>query len=327
MTRKNYTKTAATTTKNQKSISESILEGSTVRQKVSTKRILSVRTGTTSERQRRLSMHIAILTAAALIAASVQLTPMTAFADTWIGDQTDVVIRGGGDTSKEITIEGNVQNQNTYYAIDMRDSSAEKLNANLTVNGDVTAINHPAGGPVAVVILSEFKAGEATVHVTGDVLVDTSAGDGGDGEYGVFISNTKSEVTIDQNVKVTADINTAHGIIIGAHEKPVEISVGKSIEAFSARENAMGMGVSVGSASIEVGEDINVSVANHNNSSYNNTARGIVIGQLGTDYVDKDIDIRVKGNIEARQLTEYKGSDNSNSDGISVGQNDRRMRK
>ena len=78
------------------------------------------------------------------------------------------------------------------------------------------------------------------------------------------------------------------------------------------------MGVSVGSASIEVGEDINVSAGNNNNAS------GIAIGQLGTDYVDKDIDIRVKGNIEAKQLTEFIVTHNRTTDGIVI-QNDRNL--
>ena len=274
-------------------------------------------------RKKILPESIAIITVISLIAAS----PMTAFADTYVGDQTDVAIRGGGDTTKEITIEGNVQNENTYYAIDMRDSSTEKLNANLTVNGDATAkkpIHLPPDDQCAVFIYSQSQAGEAAVHVTDDVLIDTSAGDGGGVNNGVRIVNTKSKVTVDQNVKVSSDYNRAVGIDITANEKQIEISVGKSIEAFSASENAAGISMYVDSASIEVGEDINVSVANHNNSSYNNTARGIVIGQGGTDYVDKDIDIRVKGNIEAKQLTESIVVVNT-TDGILVVNNDRNL--
>lgn len=157
-------------------------------------------------RKKILPESIAIITVNSLIAAS----PMTAFADTYVGDQTDVAIRGGGDTTKEITIEGNVQNENTYYAIDMRDNGSEKLNANLTVNGDVTAkkpIHLPPDDQCAVFIYSQSRAGEAAVHVTDDVLIDTSAGDGGCVNNGVRIVNTKSKVTVDQNVKVSSDYN------------------------------------------------------------------------------------------------------------------------
>ena len=203
----------------------------------------------------KLHKTVAIVTAMGMIAVS----PMAALAAASDGEDIQGVVTK--------TVDGDIENTTGKTGISMSDmpEGGNKLDADITVKGDVSISNKDFSQAIPQGVRIESDGGKATVNVEGGISVDSSKDDEGKGGYyaqGISTKGATSNITVGGDVDVTSD-EIALGVASGYNKS--EVSFG-------------------GDNTIKIGGDLDV-------SSEGSYAEGIIIYDKTNMTVDGDVTV------------------------------------
>lgn len=249
-------------------------------------------------RKKILSESIALITVMSLVA----VTPVTAFAQVteYNGDQTGIgTIKGGGDETNEVIVNGNINDTTSSSCILMDDKGIsgggiEALNGKVTVTKDVNLSKGTADVTSLTGIKTNSASGTANIDIKGNLTVDASTTDDSKNisAYGI-VPVANSTVNIGKDLNVTsAGTGAAIGINAYSDNKTYDIDIGGNINSASPKGEAYGLVLrNAISADIDVGGNIEANVGSSSYGIYASTEKNAE----GTN----KIDVSVKGDIKA----------------------------
>ena len=198
-------------------------------------------------KKNRLFRYIAVVTALGMAAVS----PMTALAET----VDKVSIEG---KSEGTVVVDAVANDNAGVGIGMKDGSTEKLDASVTVKGDVSVTDKNTSRSDISGATIYSNGGSAVLDIKGSVYVENTNdnaynyADGIEDEY-----NSNSNITVGGDVTVKANNSQASGVSLSQYGNDTAtktVTIGGSVEVTS--NNASALGVSAKKANVTIGGSV-----------------------------------------------------------------------
>ena len=291
-------------------------------------------------RNAKLSKIMAVFMASVLVTA----TPLTALATTASSGES---IQGDISSQGEKVVDGDIANTTGKTGISMSDmpNGGSKLNADITVKGDVSISNKDIAQVIPQGIDIESDKGKATVNVEGSVSVEAKKDDEGEGGYyaqGISTKGATTDITIGGGVEVTSD-GYAAGVASGYNNESVSfggdntITIGGDIKVSAESKVAEGI-IIYDKTYMTVGSDVVVSSSagtaiGTELGSYRSEGELKIEGSLdvsgnsavGIYITTDDVETAKDNNIKVTLGGDITATGDDYATGIYVGENDKNI--